>query len=516
MFRIKKGNHMSTSRTKNASRNLLYGMLLKIYQVILPFVIRTVIIYYLGIEYVGLNSLFASILQVLNLAELGVGSAMVFGMYKPIANDDTATICALLKLYRTYYRIVGGVIAIIGVALTPFLPYLIKGEVPSDVSLYVLYYMNLVVTVLSYWLFAYKASVLQANQRNDLISKTGLVMSTIQYCGQIFTLIIIKNYYAFVIVALLVQTLQNIVTAIVAQKTYPSYKPYGELEEDKKKDINTRIRNLFAIKLGSIVVNSVDTIVISAFLGLTDLAIYQNYYFIIFSVCGFVTVIFSSVIASIGNSIATESRKKNYDDFSLLTFMVCFILCICVCCMVALYQPFMKMWLKDDELILNNSIVILFIVFFYINELTMIWATYKDAAGIWHKDRFRPLVAAGTNLACNIVMVNYWGLYGIILSTIISYILVAMPWLILILFKTIFKERIIPYLIQVAKYICMVVICGLITYGACGMIKLVGYGELIVKLLIALGVSILNQVIVYLKNVYMKKAIGLVESFLHM
>jgi len=496
---------MSASRTKNAFRNLFFGMLLKTYQVILPFVIRTVIIYYLGIEYVGLNYLFASILQVLNLAEFGVGSAMVFGMYKPIAEDDTATICSLLKLYRTYYRIIGGVIAIIGVALTPFLTYLVKGDVPADINLYVLYYMNLMMTVLSYWLFSYKASILQANQRNDLISKIGLVMSTIQYGAQIFTLVIIKNYYAFVIVALFVQTLQNVMTAIVAQKVYPSYQPQGELEEEKRKEINARIKDLFAIKFGSIVVNSVDTIIISAFLGLTELAIYQNYYFIMISVFGFISVVFNSVLAGVGNSFVTDNKEKVFGDFKFFTFLICFVLCICVCCFMALYNPFMKIWLKNEELILGTVFEILFSLFFYLHGLSMIWATYKDAAGIWHNDRFRPLVSAGVNLILNITMVNYLGLYGIILSTIISYIFVSMPWLINNLFKNAFKQNVQQYTKQILGYSTVTLICSVITYAICKLIHFGGYVGLGIKLIIALGLSIGIQFLVYCKNDNMKK-----------
>ena len=145
---------MKIERTKNATRNIIFGTILKVYQIAIPFLMRTVMIYLLGIEYLGLNSLFTSILQVLNLAELGVGSAMVFSMYKPIAEDDEITICALMKLYRNYYRVIGFVILLAGCVLLPFLPHLIKSDVPPDINIYVLYLMNLFATVLTYWLFA--------------------------------------------------------------------------------------------------------------------------------------------------------------------------------------------------------------------------------------------------------------------------------------------------------------------------------------------------------------------------
>lgn len=153
---------------------------------------RTALIYLMGVQYLGLNSLFTSILQVLNLAELGVGSAMIYSMYKPIAEDNNAAICALMKLYRTYYRVIGLIIAVVGCALTPFIPKLISGDVPEEVNIYVLYLLNLGATVLSYWLYAYKNSILQAYQRMDVVSKVALVTSTIQYVFQLLVLWLFK------------------------------------------------------------------------------------------------------------------------------------------------------------------------------------------------------------------------------------------------------------------------------------------------------------------------------------
>ena len=152
----------------------------------------------MGVQYLGLNSLFTSILQVLNLAELGVGSAMVYSMYKPIAEDDGERICALMKLYRTYYRIIGLVVGIIGIIILPFIPKLIKSDLPEDVNVYILYLLHLSATVFSYWLFAYKNSLLQAHQRNDVISKVTFIFETIKYAIQLLILIFLKNYYIYI------------------------------------------------------------------------------------------------------------------------------------------------------------------------------------------------------------------------------------------------------------------------------------------------------------------------------
>ena len=500
-------------RTKNATRNIIFGVILRAYQIIVPFLMRTAMIYLMGVQYLGLNSLFTSVLQVLNLAELGVGSAMIYSMYRPIAEDDNTTICALMKLYRTYYRLIGLIIAVVGCILTPFIPKLISGDIPQGINIYILYLLNLGATVLSYCLFAYKNSILQAHQRTDIVSKVTLITNTIQYVLQLFVLWIFKNYYLYVIVMLVTQALTNIVTAIMADKIYPQFKPKGELHKEEIHQINQKIRDLFTAKLGGVVVGSADTIVISAFLGLTTLAVYQNYYFIMNSICGFITVIFSAITAGIGNSLVTESSEKNYNDFKKFTFIICFILCICCCCFVGLYQPFMKLWV-GKKFMLSFSFVILFCILFYCLELAMVWATVKDAAGLWHSDRFRPLIGACANLIMNIVLVQVIGLYGIILSTVFSYIFISMPWLIHNLFKFLYNESLKVYLKDLSMYILVAILATTITTIICRKITFVGIFELVFKGIISIIIPVSIEILCYRKKEEFKESIKLVKKML--
>ena len=147
---------MKIQRSKNAKRNIIYGTINRLTSLIFPFIIRTVMIYYMGVEYVGLGGLFSSILSFLSLAELGIGTALVYSMYKPIATDDVDSICALLKLYRKLYFIIGCIIFSVGLALAPFLRFIISQDVPDDVNIYILYLIYLLNTVISYWFFGYK------------------------------------------------------------------------------------------------------------------------------------------------------------------------------------------------------------------------------------------------------------------------------------------------------------------------------------------------------------------------
>lgn len=473
---------MKIERTKNASRNMFFGSILKIYQLLVPFVMRTAMIYFLGVQYLGLNSLFSSVLQVLNLAELGVGSAMVYSMYKPIAGDDTDTICALMRLYKIYYRIIGLVVCVAGLILLPFIPYLIKGEVPPDINVYILYVLNLGATVLSYWLFAYKNSILQAHQRTDMISKVMLVTETVKYILQFVILAIFHNYYLFVIVLLLSQVLTNIFTAFVANRMYPQYQAKGKLPREEIQQINRRIRDLFTSKIGAVIVNSADTIVISAFLGLNVLAVYQNYFYVITAVIGMNTIIFASVTAGIGNSIVVETKEKNFNDLRKFTFIIAWIAGICTSCFLCLFQPFMRLWVGKD-LLLDYSIVICLGIYFFIYELNQLLNTYKDAAGIWHEDRFRPLVTALTNLTLNLISVQFIGLYGVVLSTVLSMLFVGMPWLLHNLFTTLFdKKYLVPYLKKLVRYVIVVFISCVITFPVCSLFHLPDILLIVVRL----------------------------------
>ena len=489
---------MKIERTKNATRNIVYGVIAKIYQLLVPFIVRTAMIYVLGSEYVGLGSLFTSILQVLNLTELGVGSAMVFSMYKPIAEDDTLRICSLMSLYRRYYRVIGSVILVVGVAITPLIPKLVKGDVPDGISLLVLYYLNLGATVLTYFLFSYKNCLLSAHQRLDIGNKISMGISTLQYALQIGA-IFLKNYYLYVIVALFTTALGNIVTAIVVDKMYPNYKPLGKLDRQEIKTINHRIKDLFTAKLGSVIVDSADTIIISAFLGLKILSIYNNYFYIMSSIYGFVTIIFGACTAGIGNSIIVESEEKNYNDLKRLLFIISWIASIATCCLLTLYQPFMKIWV-GDELMLSMELVICICIYFFVRNINALINTYKDSAGMWHEDRFRPLIVGILNVTLNLILVHYIGLFGILLSTVISMVFVGMPWLIYNLFTVIFKRNAKEFIFKMSLYMLITFLMGGVTYYCCSFIMLGGIVGFIVKGIVTVIVSNIIFIVIFRKT----------------
>lgn len=474
---------MKIERTKNATRNITAGLALKIYQMIVPFLMRTVMIHYMGIEYLGLNSLFNSILHILNLAELGVGAAMVFSMYKPIAEDDTPRICALMRLYRRYYRLIGLFIGLMGLLILPFIPKVISGEIPAELNVSILFLLNLGTTVLSYWLFAYRNCLLQAHQRLDISSKITMAVSTLQFVLQMLVIIWLRNYYLYLIVSIMSTISNNITTALITRKYYPEYCPSGKLDRTEVRGINGKIRDIFAGKLGSVVLQYADTIVISAFLGLTALAVYQNYFFILTSVLAIVEILLQSITAGLGNSYITDSREKFYLDMVKFTFLFLWLTGVCTCCFLGMYQPFMKIWVGED-LMLGFGMVVCYAAYFYVYTVIRLTSVYKDAVGLWKQDRCRVVVTAVINLGLNLLLVREFELYGVLLSTVVA-IVIGIPWQMHNLFTVVFPRKMAYY----CRYVCMMLLLtalsGVVVCVLCSLLTLSPWLQLLTCALVS-------------------------------
>lgn len=496
---------MRLEKTKNTIRNMAFGIITRIIQIIFPFVIRTAFIYTLGIEYLGLNSLFTSILSVLSLTELGVGSALVFSMYKPLAEGDIDAVCALMNLYRKCYYAIGTVIGVVGICLIPFLPHLITGSIPAEINLYVIYLMNLFGTVITYFLFAYKNCILEVYQRNDISSKITIILSFIQYGIQISILLVLKNYYCYLIVAPIISIIRNCVTAIIVNKKYSQYKPYGKVAKDIVVGIKKRISALVMYKIGSIVLNSVDNIVISAFLGLSVLAVYNNYYYIITSLFGFMSIITSSMLAGVGNSVVTDSVEKNYKDLKKFLFMQLWITGWCAITLFCLYQNFMYIWVGKD-LMFSTTTVLLMVILFYAWKIGDIVGLYKEALGMWYEDRFRPLIGAGVNLIVNLILVRIIGIDGVIISSIMCIIAITFPIAAYILFKKYFQRSPKEFYWMQIKHFLIITVCGMITYGLCNLLNDISIIGFFIKMLICVIVPNILLILFYHKNEQFQEA----------
>ena len=504
---------MKIERTKNSVRNIAMGFLNKFVMLLVPFIIRTIIIYLLGTNYVGLNSLFVSILTVLSLAELGIGSAIVFFLYRPIAENDTDTICALLNFYRKIYYVIGAVILVLGLILMPFLDVFIESDIPEGLNIYLLYGMYLANTVATYFFFGYKNAILKAVQRNDIISNITTVVYTAMYGIQILILFLTHNYYIYVLLIPIFNVILNIVTAIYTSKKYPEYTARGNQYNVDKKEMKRKVSGLMMSKIGAASRNTLDSIVISAFIGLTQVGMYNNYYFILTALAGIFAVILNSILAGIGNSIAVESREKNYKDFRIINFMYMVISGAATVCLVTLMQPFMEIWV-GEEYMFPTYISILFCFYFYLLRQGDISSIYFSAIGLWWKGRWRYLIEAVLNLTLNIILGKYFGVLGIIVATISTILCFSYLYGSTFIFTYYFgKKHYWNYIFRNVAYFVVTLAAAALSYYLCSLITIEGdkwilIGAWFIKLAISLGVAGIVFYLSYFKTKVFKNSIN--------
>ncbi len=484
-----------SNRAEKSVRNIAVGAINRIVWIVFPFIFRTIIIYVLGKEYLGLNNLFSSILEVLNVADIGLGNAIQASIYKPIAEKDYDKVSALLKLYRNVYRIIGISIIVISIGLLPFLKYFINGSYPNDVNIYVLFLLYAINSALSYTFFAYSSILINANQRMDLTSGVALISKVLTSVLQLAALLIFKDITLYVLCNVLCTAMQNILNYFVTKKYFSQYTCSGKVDKEEKTKLFKNVVALIMQRIGNTLSLSFDTIVISSFLGLSDVAIYSNYNYVTNSVGTFLDLIFSAIIASIGNSIVEETLEKNkndFDEFSFLNFWLVGWCTICVACMIQNFE-----WIWTSGTIMSTNLVAILIAFkFYVTYIRKIVNTYKDALGLWYIDKFRPLLGGIFNLIFNIFLVKLIGISGVIISTILSYVLIEIPWENKTLFKYYFNKDIKQYYLNYIYVAVCTVLAGVVTYSIC---KPFGYKflDLCIRLVICI---IVPNLIFYLLN----------------
>ena len=475
------------SRTKNASRNLATSIIAYIIKIVLSFVVRTLFIRYLGSTYLGLNGLFTNILQILSLAELGIGSALVFSMYKPVADKDEEKVKQLLSLYKKIYFIIACVVLTIGLCILPFLKYLIKdvSQVPSDVNLYIVYLIFLAGSVVSYF-SAFEVSLFYVCQRNDIISNIEIIGNIIVSVFNIVFLILTKNFYIYISINLANTVVQNCLILVFGAKLFPEYwgKSRDKLPKNEVKVITSNMGALMLHKIGAVAAVGIDSIILSKMVGIVAVGIYSNYALIITYVTMIPAFVITAIKSGIGNSIVKNSVEDNKKLFNNLLFMLFWIVGFCSICLFCLFNSFMKTWLNDENLIFQMSIVSALTIQFFVTNCRLLVNSYKECLGYFRQDMFKPLIEAILNIGLSILLTYFLGVIGVVLGTILSMIL-ACVWLEpLILYKHYFKKSVWDYWRRFSIYLLAIIGTGAITYLICLLIPSNGILYLIVRFVI--------------------------------
>ena len=451
---------------------------------------RTLIIYTLGNLYLGLSSLFTSILNALNLAELGIGSALVFAMYRPVADDDRERVGALLNVYRLAYYAIGGIVLICGLMIVPFITDMIHGEYPGEINIRFVYLIHLAATVSGYFFMGYRSSILQAYQRSDVISAISIAMDLLTYAMQAAALIRFRNYYLYVLILFFRSVGMNLIIAFITHRKFGDIKPVGRISDQEKKQILRKTGALIGHKIGGVVVNSVDNILISAYIGLNIVAVYNNYFYIFTALSGIFLMLTNGLTSIVGNYLIQKNQSEIDNLFNNMHFYTALAVCFCCTCLVSMFQPFISFWAGNDSLLPFSS-VILFALYFFIVKIKTVGLLFKDAAGLWEKDVVKPYIQVVIDLVIDLVLLRTIGINGAIISSIVC-MLFGYFYETVVVFRYCFKKSPKHYYFSTALYFLTAVVSCMASVMICGLFPAVsGVVTILLHFIVSAFVSVL-------------------------
>ena len=412
------------SRTTNTIFNFTSSVGGQLLVMIMNFVVRTFFIRTLGREYLGINGLFSNILSLLSLAELGVGSAILYKLYDPIARDDRHRITVLMNFYRTAYRIIGTAVAAVGLTLIPFLPMLIKNYDSlielniNPVLIFLLYLLN---SVSSYMFLAYKSAIIKAHQKEYIISLISYFVTVAKGVFQILTLLTIRSFEVYVAVSIAFVILQNCIFAFVANRMYPyiTEKTDEKLSREETRGIIRDCSALFLYKINTVVLKSTDNIVLSVFKGLGEVGMYSNYYIFYTTIQTLFAKIFNSVSHSLGNLHTTHDVRHEYKIFEVVNLITVILGGTAFAGISAVADEFIRTWLGAEWVIPQPFSFILGLELYTMAIRTAL-SKYRATMGLFQQARFRPLAGMIINVVLSVALVNVWGISGVLLATVIA------------------------------------------------------------------------------------------------
>ena len=452
------------SRVKYAAKNIAMGYVSTIATALLNFILRTIFIRMLGDALNGVSSLYTDVLSMLSLAELGIGTALNFSLYGPVARGETEHIKSYMRVYKWAYRIIALVIAVIGLALTPFLQYLIKDPGVLTIGELRLYYLIFLFNTVSTYFVAYKYSLVNAEQKNYIQTNINMISKVITIILQIIGLLIFKNFLIYLLTAAFVELAQKIFASIYLNRLYPFLKDKDAkpLPKEESAEIVRKTKALVLHKVGDTARLQTDSLIISSMIGVVVSGIVSNYTLVMSTVSNFVNVIFNSVISSFGNLIATEDKDKQFSVFKVYRFFAVWVYGFAAIGFYALLSPLVCLWLGEDHVLAALAVNLILVDYFFKGE-RIVLSNFKTAAGVFEQDRYLALIQGAVNLIVSILMVKLIGLPGVYVGTVISGLIanITKP---IIIYKVCFDMKSGSYFKDSFKYILvMVLMVALVT-----------------------------------------------------
>jgi O-antigen/teichoic acid export membrane protein len=428
------------SRTVYTLRNFASSVLGQMLAVVLQFVVRTVFINTLGKSYLGISGLFTNILSMLALAEMGVGSAIVFKLYDPIARDDRPRIAVLMKFYRTVYGFIGLAIAVVGVSLIPFLPAVIRDYAKLqalNINATVVFLLFLLDSVSSYLFFAYKSAIIAANQKEYLINVVGYLFTTAFSLVQIACLVCFRSFILFTVVNVAKTIGQNFAVAKMADRMYPyvGAPGAGRLSKPETLGIFRDCGALFVYKINYVVVMATGNVVLSAAIGLDAVAQYSNYCVLYAALRAMLEKVYNSVGHGIGNLHAMHDLRKEYAVFRVAMFVTAILGGTLLAGVFSVADEFVAAWIGGPWVIPQPFSLLLGLVLFT-TAFKLAIGRYRIAYGLFKQGWLRPVFGIVVNLVVCVALVRRLGILSIMVGTL------AADWLTFMWYDPLILHRI--------------------------------------------------------------------------
>ena len=520
------------SRSKNSIKNASSEIIVRLLTAGSKFVLRTVFIYTLGIQYNGVAGLFNDILFVFSLAELGISRAIAYALYKPLAMKDDDSIVRIMKFYKRVYRIIALVIMLAGLCLIPFLKYLVKGIDDVKEPIWLIFILFVIQSASSY-LFIYKATLLEANQQKRIVSYINIVASIVQVVCESVILIVFKEYLLYLVFSIASTILKNIVISYVAQRQFPilKRKAVGPLTKEEKKQITADIGGMAIYNVSHVAVQTTDTIVTAAFFSTTIVGILSNYRLIVNTINTMISQASVSAVPSIGNlavSATKEKMKEVYDRLSFILFMIGNFVCTALLTMM---NPFIEdIWLKNSEYVFVMPTVIVIIFNLYLCIMQYPNTSYRYSNGLFVQGRIRPAIMAVLNIVFSVALAYMfsehcaqqseaaqWGVFGILLATPLSRLVTETWYDPYIVFKHVFEMPMKKYILTRLSYFLIAVLSCVVTFfGAQWLIDVLSvsnvYVEFLLRTVCSLAIPNLILVLIFFRTKIFKDSVSLVLS----
>ncbi|MBP3597211.1 MAG: sugar translocase [Clostridia bacterium] len=491
---------MEKSRTKNSIKNFKTGMIMEILNKIMIFIVRTVFIKTLNIEYLGVNGLFTNILTILSFAELGIGTAIIFNMYKPVANNDIIKIKSYMNLYKKSYTIIGIIVFLLGLLVLPFMGVLIEDAPNINENINFIYILFLINTSISYF-YIYKKSIISAYQQERVINNITSIFYLLKSIFEILFLLITKNYIIYLILEIIFTLLQNISISLKADKMFPFLKEQSDenLSKEEKVSIFKNVKALIVYKFGSIIMFGTDNIILTTMINVSTVGLCSNYTMIINSVKSIILAALNGITASVGNLNASNDNIKKKDIFYQITFINFWIFGFCAVALIVLLNPFIEIWL-GKKYIMDFGISIALAISFFIEGMRNPCYTYRITLGLFEKGKITPYIGTIANITLSILLCRKFGAIGIFIATSIAQ-LVSYSWIDpYLIHKYAFKSSVIKYIKKYLIYCVVFVFSIIVTKFIVRFIEIAGLLGIIVKGLIVLVIPNLIYLISFYKT----------------